>query len=151
MLFRIADAVRWRLRQDLGRQGEDLAHRYLRKRKYVVVARNYRAPTGTPGEIDLIARDGEKLIFIEVKTRSSNTISFPERAVDTDKQRHIIRTARDYARRADVEWDNVRFDVIAITGVKKPVVEHFIDAFRVSDVSRERHAETAPIGPQPWG
>ena len=56
MLFGIADAVRRRLRPNLGRQGEDLAHRYLRKKKYVIVARNYRPASGAPGEIDLIVR-----------------------------------------------------------------------------------------------
>ena len=129
MLFRVADAIRRRLRPDLGRQGEDLAHRYLRKRKYVIVARNYRSASGTPGEIDIIARAGSHLIFFEVKTRSSNAISFPERAVDPDKQRFVIRTAHEYARRADVDWENVRFDVIAITGVQNPVIEHLKGAF----------------------
>jgi putative endonuclease len=129
MLFRIADAVRRRLQSDLGRLGEDLAHRYLRRHKYVIVARNYRPASGAPGEIDLIARAGRKLIIVEVKMRSSNAVSFPERAVDDQKQRYIIRTARDYARRANVDWDNVRFDIIAITGVKEPVIEHLKDAF----------------------
>jgi putative endonuclease len=135
MLFRIADAVRRRLKPDLGRQGEDLAHRYLRRHKYLIVARNYRPASGAPGEIDIIARSGPRLIFVEVKTRTSNAISFPERAVHDEKQRYIIRTARDYARRANVDWDDVRFDVIAITLHKKPVIEHlpviehFKDAF----------------------
>jgi putative endonuclease len=130
MLFRIADWVRGRLRQDLGRRGEDLAHRYLRKRNYMIVARNYRPASGAPGEIDIIARRGPKLIFVEVKTRASDAISFPERAVDDKKRRTVIRAARDYARRADVAWEDVRFDVIAITGVKKTVIEHLPDAFR---------------------
>ena len=129
MLFRIADAVRRRLQPDLGRLGEDLAHRYLRRHKYVIVARNYRPASGAPGEIDLIARAGRKLIIVEVKMRSSNAVSFPERAVDDQKQRYIIRTARDYARRAKVDWDDVRFDIIAITGVSEPVIEHLKDAF----------------------
>jgi len=129
MLFRIADAIRRRLRPDLGRRGEDLAHRYLRRRKYVIVARNYRPASGAKGEIDLIARSGTQLIFVEVKTRSSNAISFPERAVDSEKQRYLIRVARDYARRANVDWANVRFDVIAITGADNPLIEHLKDAF----------------------
>jgi putative endonuclease len=129
MLFRLADAVRRRLQPDPGRQGEDLAHRYLRQRKYLIVARNYRPASGAPGEIDIIARAGRRLVFVEVKTRTSNAISFPERAVDDRKQRNIIRTARDYARRANVDWDDVRFDVIAITGLRNPVIEHLKDAF----------------------
>jgi putative endonuclease len=130
MLFRIADRVRGKLQNDVGRKGEDVAHRYLRKRKYVIVARNYRPSSGAPGEIDLIARDGVKLVFIEVKTRVSDAISFPERAVDDEKQRYLVRTARDYARRAGVDWDDVRFDVIAVTGVRRPAIQHQIDAFQ---------------------
>ena len=129
MLFRLADAIRRRLRPDLGRHGEDLAHRYLRKHKYVIVARNYRPASGSAGEIDLIARHGTRLIFVEVKTRTSNAISFPERAVNDDKRRYMMRVAREYARRAGVELDDVRFDVIAITGSKNPVIEHLKDAF----------------------
>lgn len=129
MLFRIADFIRWRLRRDLGRWGEDVAHRYLRRQKYVIVARNYRPASGAKGEIDLIARSAGKLIFVEVKTRINNAVSFPERAVDDSKRRHLVRTARDYARRADVPWDDVRFDVIAITGIREPVIEHLQDAF----------------------
>src|SRR4051794_25122337 len=129
MIYRLAAALRWRLRRDLGRRGEDLAHDYLRRRKYLIVARNYRPASGAKGEIDLVARQGSKLIFVEVKMRASDTISYPERAVDDNKQRFIIRTARDYARRANVSWDEVRFDVIAITGVKRSVIQHFKDAF----------------------
>ncbi len=129
MLFRIADAIRDKLRRDVGRYGEDLAHRYLRRLKYTIVARNYRAASGAPGEIDLIARDGCRLIFVEVKTRANDAVGFPERAVDSGKQRALLRVAREYARRANVPWDDVRFDVLAITGIRKPRIEHHKDAF----------------------
>jgi len=129
MLFRIADFIRGKLQRDLGRRGEDLAHRYLRRQKYVIVARNYRPSSGAPGEIDVIARSGKKLIFIEVKTRANDDVSFPERAVDGEKQRYVIRTARDYARHAGVDWEYVRFDIIAITGVRRPEIRHMKDAF----------------------
>ena len=131
MLLRFADYLRWKLQHDLGRRGEDLAHRYLRRLKYLVVARNYRPSTGAPGEIDLIARDGEKLVFVEVKTLASDAVSLPERAVDDKKQQYLIRVARDYARRANVEWNDVRFDIISISGVKNPVIRHFKNAFVV--------------------
>jgi putative endonuclease len=129
MLFRIADALRRLLQPDLGRRGEDLAHRYLRKRKYLIVARNYRPETGAAGEIDIVARIGTRLVFVEVKTRTTDEVSFPERAVDDNKQKFIIRTARDYARRARVSWDDVRFDVITVTGAGKSRIVHFEDAF----------------------
>jgi putative endonuclease len=129
MLFRIADALRGRLQRDVGRRGEDLAHRYLRHNRYVIVARNYRPASGARGEIDIVARDGASLVFIEVKTRTSDAVSYPERAVDNAKQEYILRTARDYARRAGIAWGQVRFDVIAITGTNRPVIEHLKDAF----------------------
>lgn len=132
MLFRIADALRGALQHDLGRRGEDLAHRYLRKRKFVIVARNYRPETGGHGEIDIIARQDERLVFVEVKTRSTDRVSFPERAVDTDKRKYLIRTALDYARRARVSRQDIRFDVIAITGVRRPRIEHFEGAFEMT-------------------
>lgn len=128
-LFRLADAIRGKLQGNLGRRGEDLAHRYLRARKYTIVARNYRPASGTPGEIDLIAWHAGTLVFVEVKTRSSNRTGFPERAVDDVKRSLILRTARDYVRRSNVEWDRVRFDVISITGERRPVIEHLPDAF----------------------
>ena len=131
MLFRIADALRSRFQKDVGRRGEDLAHRYLRKRKYVIVARNYRPVSGAAGEIDLVARTAGKLVFIEVKTRTSDAIGFPERAVDGSKERALIRTAREYARRANVPWSDVSFDIVAITGLSRPKIQHFKDAFSV--------------------
>jgi putative endonuclease len=129
MLYRIADRIRRSLRHNLGKDGEDLAHRYLRRKKYLVVARNYRPASGAPGEIDLVAWDGPKLVFVEVKTRAGDRTGFPERAVDGVKRNLIIRTARDYVRRTNSSWENVRFDVISITGVRKPRIEHLVGAF----------------------
>jgi putative endonuclease len=138
MLFRITDAIRHKSQTDVGQTGEDIAHRYLRKKKYIIVARNYRPVSGAPGEIDLIARDRGRLVFIEVKTRTSDAVGFPERAVDDAKQRYLIRTAREYARRASVPFPDVRFDVVAITGLKNPRIEHFEDAFGTAERVSER-------------
>lgn len=131
MLLRLADAIRNRFQRNVGARGEDLAQRYLQKQRYVIVARNYRPMSGAPGEIDLIARAGKKLIFIEVKTRMNDTVGFPERSVDGSKERALVRAAREYARRANIAWTEVRFDVIAITGVARPRIQHFEDAFDV--------------------
>ena len=114
LLYRAADVLRRRsYSANHGRIGEDLAHRYLRRRGCTVVARNYRPPAGH-GEIDLVVWHGEKLVFVEVKTRDTAEFGEPERAVDADKRLHLTRAARDYARRAGVEWQQVRFDVIAV-------------------------------------
>ena len=112
-----------------GRHGEDLAHRFLRSHGFTVVARNYRPRTG-PGEIDLIAWERENLVFVEVKARSTDEFGTPDRAVDMEKQRHLERAARDYARRANVDWDTVRFDIVSILLSKSPKIELLRDAFR---------------------
>ncbi len=79
-----------------------------------MVARNYRPPSGH-GEIDLVAWHSGKLVFVEVKTRQTAEFGEPERAVDAEKQSHLRRAARDYARRAGVGWELARFDVVSVT------------------------------------
>jgi len=134
-LARISDALRQnvqrrRMTPERARatRGEDTAHRFLQKKGYKVVARNYRTPSGG-NEVDIIAWQNEQLVFVEVKTRNDGTASAPERAVTPEKQRRIVRAAMDYTRRAKVEWGLVRFDVVAITESKPPVLELFVDAF----------------------
>jgi putative endonuclease len=128
LIYRAADALRRRsLKGNHGRLGEDLAHRYLRGRGCTVAARNYRPPAGH-GEIDLVVWHGEKLVFVEVKTRDSAEFGEPERAVDAEKQLHLTRAARDYARRAGVEWQQVRFDVVAVI-LSPRRIEWLRDAF----------------------
>jgi putative endonuclease len=124
-LYGIADRLRYRRHADVGRRGEDLAHRHLRARGYTVVARNWRPPQGG-GEIDLIAWEYETLVFVEVKSRLSGEWSAPERDIDGDKLNSLRRAARDYIRRAGAEDVETRFDVLAITGKR---IEHLRDAF----------------------
>jgi putative endonuclease len=120
-------------RPSLGRRGEDLAARYLRKRGYTIVARGHR---GRTGEIDLIAVSNRTVVFVEVKTRTAHDAGHPAEAVDERKQQRIIRTALAYLKRHDLLECAARFDIIAITWPadgRKPVVEHFLDAFRPTD------------------
>ncbi len=128
-LYRLADRLRRRHAEgssaNTGRVGEDLAHRWLRNRKFTVVARNWRPPQGG-GEIDIVAWEQDVLVFVEVKTLSSSAWSAPERAISADKLRALRRTARDYTRRCGADPDRVRFDVLAITGER---VEHLRGAF----------------------
>jgi putative endonuclease len=134
-LYRIGDRLRHRARRASlplgavnGRLGEDLAHRLLRKHGFTIVARNYRPPSGG-GEIDLIAYDGGRLVFVEVKTRASTDFGAPEDAVDQEKQIFIERAARDYARRREVDWNAVRFDVVNVVLGDPPQIELRKDAF----------------------
>jgi putative endonuclease len=138
-LYSLADRLRYRCHGNNGRRGEDIAHRYLRKRGYVVAARNWRPPQGG-GEIDLVAWEQGKLVFVEVKFRVSGQWSAPERAVDNDKIQTLRRAARDYIRRAAAEEAEARFDVVCVTG---SLVEHLRDAF---PLLTEPHA---PVGQVP--
>ena len=122
-LYRFADRLR-RPHATTGEQGEDRAHRYLRARGFTVVARNWRPPQGG-GEIDIIAWEGEVLVFVEVKTRLTD-VSAPERDVNGDKIRALRRAARDYVRRAAPDHLALRFDVVTIA---RDRLEHLRDAF----------------------
>lgn len=112
----------------LGRKGEDLAHRYLRNAGFTVVGRNYR-PNEGESEVDIVARDGEVLVFVEVKTRASDEFGSPDRAIDGEKQNRIVRAARSFATRAGIDWDRVRFDTISILMTQPPSIVHLQDAF----------------------
>jgi putative endonuclease len=130
LLYQAADALRRRaLGGDHGRIGEDLAHRYLRRHGCTVVARNYRPPSGH-GEIDLVAWHGASLVFVEVKTRAVADFGAPDRAVDAEKRGHVERAARDYARRAGVNWNKIRFDIVSIVLEKPPKIDWQRDAWK---------------------
>jgi putative endonuclease len=121
-------------RLPLGRRGENAAARFLRRLGYIVVARGQRDPLG---ELDLVAVDGRTIVFLEVKTRSSDDAGHPADAVDADKQRRMTRLALSYLKRHDLLECKSRFDVVAITwpaGDKRPVIEHFKDAFEAVGV-----------------
>lgn len=137
LLYRLADAARQSARKRLwpadlasGRLGEDLAHRFLRRQGFTVVARNYRPRAGA-GEIDVIAWDRDTLVFVEVKSRSSENFGSPDRSVDSKKENDLERVAKDYARRAEVGWDRVRFDVVNVLLTNPPKVSLRKDAFRL--------------------
>ena len=113
----------------LGQRGEDAAARYLRKLGYIIVARGHR---DSIGEIDLVAVDGRRVVFVEVKTRTSHVAGNPADAVDEAKQRRLTRLALAYLKRHDLLECSARFDVVAVTwpaGSGRPAIEHFQNAF----------------------
>lgn len=118
------------------RRGEDLANDYLRRHGYRIVARNFRPRSGR-GEVDLIGWDGDRLAFIEVKTRGSEDFGRPERAVDRRKSVHLVRCADDYIRRAGVDPNLARFDVVSIIlGAEEPEIQLLKDVFSRRSIRR---------------
>ena len=136
-LRHIARRRTWAPTLALGRRGEDLAHRYLRDRGFIIVARNYRLSSGD-AEADLIAWDGEMLVFVEVKSRETADFGPPERAIGEEKRTHLLRIAREYSRKTGTEWDRIRFDVVSVVMTKPPVIELYRD--RLSTRSRRAGA-----------
>jgi putative endonuclease len=121
----------------LGARGEDLAHRFLQRRGYTIVARNYRPPNGHR-EVDLIARHGHTLVIVEVKTRQREEFLPTERAVDAEKRHNLIRAAMSYVRRAHIPWEFVRFDIVTVVLEPTPRIRHTPDAFRPGKQERMR-------------
>ncbi len=114
-------------RKKLGQAGEQLAASFLKKKGYTIVQRNFRCRAG---ELDIIAEDGDYLVIVEVKTRSSGSYGSPVEAVDLRKQRQICRTARHYLHQYAIADRNIRFDVVAVIATDEiPVIEHIADAF----------------------
>jgi len=113
----------------LGQQGEKAAERYLLRLGWIVVDRGYSA---RGGEIDLIAIDGKTVVFVEVKTRSSDRKGHPTEAVTLEKQSHITRTAYSYLSKNRLGECSFRFDIISIIWPdteQAPAIEHYPNAF----------------------
>jgi len=118
------------VRQRLGRYGETLAARYLESKGFSLCARNWRCPAG---EIDLIARDGDCLVFVEVRTRRKQDFGTPEESITAAKQAHLIAVAQTYVQ--EQGWDgDWRIDVVAI------------ELERDGRVRRLAHLENAVMG-----
>jgi putative endonuclease len=114
-------------RKELGEKGEDIALRFLKKRRYRILERNYRC---RHGEIDIIARQGKTLAFIEVKTRSSENMYHPFEQIHWRKQRQISKVALSYLIHKRLENSEARFDVVGIlVHPDKVSVELIKDAF----------------------
>ncbi len=94
-----------------GKKGEDIAAVYLRKKGYRIVERNYRCRYG---EIDIIAMDAGDIVFVEVKSRKSESFGSPEEAVSIVKQKKISNVALNYLQEKGITDHNARFDIVAV-------------------------------------
>ncbi len=99
------------LKHEIGKIGEDLASKYLEAAGYTIIERNFMA---RQGEIDIIAKDKKELVFIEVKTRTSDIYGKPVEAVNTQKQKHLLNTIKYYLYSKHLENEFVRIDVIEV-------------------------------------
>ena len=113
---------------ELGRRGEDAAARFLDRRGYEIVERNW---TCAAGEADIIARDGDSVVFVEVKTRSSCDYGMPAEAVDEAKRDRYERIAALFLQGFHVVDVPVRFDIVSIVAISpdRAMIRHHINAF----------------------
>ncbi len=124
-------------RKYIGRIGETEAVGYLEKKGFVILERNYRAERG---EIDIIAREGDTLVFVEVKTKRQDGFGEPEDWVGRKKQDQIAKVAMRYLQEKNLDNVDCRFDVIAIgyeNGKKK--ISHIQDAFWLNEQEERLH------------
>ncbi|MBW1704393.1 MAG: YraN family protein [Deltaproteobacteria bacterium] len=99
-------------RLSLGRFGEDLAFKEIKDLGYKRIIRNYRCPLG---EVDLIAKDGDTLVFIEVKTRKGRSLAYAKEAVNDKKRRQLSKVALFYMKSNNLNEVRARFDVVAVS------------------------------------
>ncbi len=117
----------------LGRRGEDLAAAHLRQNGFKILRRNFRAPRG--GEVDIVCRDlrHNELVFVEVKTRTTEDFGRPLDAVDQKKRRLLIRGAMTWLRLLDMPDITFRFDVVEVIDSTPPEIRRMENAFQLPD------------------
>lgn len=114
--------------RDRGQAAEDAAVAHLVRRGVSIVERNFRCRIG---ELDVIAREGDELIFVEVRSRADDAHGDAAWAVGPRKQRQLARVAEAYLSLRQPRFDSCRFDVVAVTGDD---IEWFRDAFRIGRI-----------------
>jgi len=111
----------------LGKKGEEVALRFLKKKGYRIIEKNYVCKLG---EMDIIAKEKDTLVFVEVKTRTTTEFGPPQLAVNSSKQRQLSKVALNYLKEKHLEEVKARFDVMAILLAQKgEEIELIRDAF----------------------
>jgi TIGR00252 family protein len=95
-----------------GKEGEKIAAAFLKKNGYRIMEINFRCPIG---EIDIVAKEKDYLVFVEVKTRKSMELGYPEQAVGIRKQKKMSQLALWYMQKRKIDDTNARFDVVAVS------------------------------------
>lgn len=99
------------IKKKLGKLGEQIATEYLEKNNYKIIKRNFYC---RQGEIDIIAKDNDEIVFVEVKTRSSIDFGQPSEAVNSVKQKHMIKAAQYFLYKTNSINNFIRFDVVEV-------------------------------------
>lgn len=116
----------------MGHEGERLAEEFLKKAGFKTLARRYAAPVG---ELDLVMREKDTVVFVEVKTRRDRRLAEPEDAVHAGKQRKLVKTARWFLNQRQLHAVPCRFDVVTVLLPLNgpPEIRHFPEAFLPRD------------------
>jgi putative endonuclease len=116
-------------KKELGKKGEEKALRFLKKKGYRIIEKNYVCKLG---EMDIIAKEKDTLVFVEVKTRTTTEFGPPQLAVNSSKQRQLSKVALNYLKEKQLEEVKARFDVVAILlEQEKEKIELIKDAFEL--------------------
>jgi len=130
-----------RSRQNKGQAGEDMAVDFLTGNGMKIVERNFRCP---PGEIDIIAKHGQTIVFVEVRTRHTKGFGTPEESITALKRTRLIRAAQWYLKQRKLYNTSARFDVVTIrwnsdnlSGLKNPVnpVKDLVNPFKNPEIN----------------
>ena len=116
---------------DVGREGEALAANFLQQKGYEIVDRNWHYG---PKEIDIVAREGDTMVFVEVKTRSTLAFELPQEAVTKKKMKNLVEAADAYMIQNNIDLEG-RFDIVAVLNGNPPkVIEHLEGAWQANDL-----------------
>lgn len=116
------------IKSQVGREGEDLAEQFLKKKGFKILERNWKSKRW--GELDIVAYDKEILVFVEVKTRSPGSLGEPFEAVNYYKIKSVVRCARNYILAKAQENRPLRFDVVSIIMNNPPVIEYLPNIYQ---------------------
>jgi len=111
--------------KQIGRFGEDIAEKYLKKQGYKILEKNYRY--SRLAEIDIVAKEKDTIVFVEVKTRSDLTFGHPFESINQSKLQHIFQAGLFYLQNTKEKHKGYRIDIVAIIGrpdEKTPKIEH---------------------------
>lgn len=124
------------VRRWLGNRGEKAAAKFLQRNGMRILARQFSTRWG---ELDLIAREGESIVFVEVKTRRSSSTNHPAESVDLRKQTHLTKAALFWLKKNGLLNHRARFDVVTLVwsdDSQAPEIEHLVNAFDAVDVGQ---------------